>query len=523
MGVVFELIDGPDSTEIISVEEAETFTLGRGDDCRHPFADMQCSRHHLAIEYQPPCCYLRDLGSKNGTKVNSTRIQEATLCDGDVIDLGRVKLRFRVLPEPEPEPEPEAKTVLLPKPVAPEDERTVFIPKEAIPVPAAIPPPAKITSPSREAFTPPVQQPAPTPASIPVTPPTVHQPAKQAVRPIKPVAQEVKKPVSPVKAKNNSRPEQRVCCYRCRKASVPTDGKLHHEKELFVCGACEHEMQHCDEIIPGYCLREKRSESGRAEIWRADETLTGRPVTVRIIKQQWLSDDRQLEMFLRGSRILTTLRHPHITECVCAGLYNRQVFMVMEWFDGIDADLLRERRGGRLAVGETVAIGVQVLDALRYAHQLEIVHRDIKPGNIICGGQPPAYQVKLTDFDQARFFTVDDESLITLRGVVRGTRPFMPPEQVVDSRQVDHRADIYAVGATLYFLLTGQYIYDFSPNVNPLLTIVEDAIVPIEARGVPLPRGLCAVINRAIQKDKTQRYQSAADMRAALQAVDFAQ
>jgi len=168
------------------------------------------------------------------------------------------------------------------------------------------------------------------------------------------------------------------------------------------------------------------------------------------------------------------------------------------------------------------AIARQTLEALDHAHRRFIVHRDIKPSNLLLDGEAPDYHVKVTDFGIARVYRAARLSRITCINDVRGTPWFMPPEQAVNCRGVDHRADLFSLGATMYHLLTGRFVYDIPPGTpeERLLTYVQPSlVVPITARGVSLPRPLASFVMRAVDADPNRRFQSAREMRDALDAL----
>jgi serine/threonine-protein kinase len=313
-----------------------------------------------------------------------------------------------------------------------------------------------------------------------------------------------------------------VRCLRCGLAGV--EGQVPAGRPgvegMFVCDPCQEQMQQAGETVPGYRLIRQLRDGGMGVVWLADEVRTGRPVAVKLIKPELTSDRRTVQMLLRGSNIWFSLRHPHIAEFITAGQYHGQLFIVTEYVDGQDAERLCQQQGGRLPAGEVVSLGLQVLEALDFAHQRQVVHRDIKPSNILVRGASPHYQVKMIDFDLARYFPALVTSGITQREEVRGSIPYMPAEQVLNCRGVDHRADLFSLGATLYHLLTGQFVYDFRPGEKePLLTIVDGDIIPLERRGVPVPRALAEVIHRALRKDPAERYQSAREMSEALERM----
>jgi serine/threonine-protein kinase len=188
--------------------------------------------------------------------------------------------------------------------------------------------------------------------------------------------------------------------------------------------------------------------------------------------------------------------------------------MVTEYVDGGDLDNLRQGRGGRVRPEEAVGIMVQVLEGLEYAHGRGIVHRDLKPGNILLARERGRYVAKIADFGLAR---ARGCQTITGRGEGLGTLAFMAPEQILDARGVDQRADVFGVGATLYNLVTGEFVYDLVGDVErDAARVAAGAVVEVQRRRRNLPQGLVEVINRATRADPGQRYPSAQAMREAL-------
>jgi len=165
-----------------------------------------------------------------------------------------------------------------------------------------------------------------------------------------------------------------------------------------------------------------------------------------------------------------------------------------------------------------VDIACQVLGALEYTHGLNLVHRDIKPSNILVAVRPGAYEAHLSDFGLLRNTDEAGVSGITLKNEASGTIPFMPPEQVVDCRYVKAASDLYAVAASLYWLLTGAFALDFEARdrrgeiKDPYLVILEDPIIPLHDRAPSVPEAVARVVETALAKEPEDRYESAVEM-----------
>lgn len=210
--------------------------------------------------------------------------------------------------------------------------------------------------------------------------------------------------------------------------------------------------------------------------------------------------------------------HPNIVSLYDVGRADRRLYLVMEYVPGPDALRLTEARGGRLPIGRAVDLVCQTLDALVHARQAGIVHRDVKPNNVLVTRKGRRDVVKLGDFGLARICHNSSLSGLTVDGDIRGTLGFLAPEHVRDLRGVGPQADQYGAAATLYYLLTGRYTYDFpEDDVQECLRIVlHDDARPIDELRPGIPEALAAVIHRAPDREPDERFPDAAAMRKAL-------
>jgi serine/threonine-protein kinase len=200
-------------------------------------------------------------------------------------------------------------------------------------------------------------------------------------------------------------------------------------------------------------------------------------------------------------------------------MHNGTIYLVTEYVVGMDAAKLADTRGGRLPFQEVVQIVTQGLEALSFAHNKGYIHRDIKDQNILVQGQWPDYNAKLTDFGLAKSFTQTGMSGVTMAGDVAGTFAYMPPEQIRDFANVRPASDIYAMGMTVYSLLTGAIALDISPHANVAETvkaIFDKPIVPLQRRVPEVPPQLAHAVERALAKDPAHRWATAEEMRQAL-------
>ena len=492
MQMLLEIADGPRKGHTFELPDECVVLIGRSHRCHCRLGpDKQCSRVHLIMEVAAPGCRLRDLGSLNGTFVNGNRVEEAEVGDGDVILVGRTKLLVRVVEPPD------------------------------LPIAEAAAPPEEIVSaPSQPQLGVEARpaEPPPEAAAIPRPPPAAGPARDEDTAPLVPCLRcgQASRPDGPSGPRGCPPGSARGPHASIGEGVEALAGQAHSALS-YVCPGCQEEMRRAGETIPGYRLARQFRKGGMALLWLAEDTRNGRQVVVKTMIPDLAESQRAVRMFYRESKISVALRHPNIVEFLSAGQYAGQLYIVMEHVDGVDAEALRTERGGRLSSAEVVTIGRQVLAALGYAHGQGIVHRDVKPSNILVSGESPGCQVKVTDFGLARVYRAAGRSDITRRGDVRGSIPFMPPEQVTNCRGVDQRADIFALGATMYHLLTGRFCRDFNvKKKDPLLAVIEDEIVPIERRGVPVAPPLAEVVNRSLRREPGRRFRSAAEMSAAL-------
>lgn len=230
-----------------------------------------------------------------------------------------------------------------------------------------------------------------------------------------------------------------------------------------------------------------------------------------------------LALFEREIRICAELRHPHVVRLDGCGHADGVRWLVMELCEaGSLMDLVREN--GPLPADRAVPLVLDLLDALTYAHVVRgAVHRDIKPQNILLSrgardgaadGPPVA---KIADFGLAKAYETAGLSGLTVTGSVAGTPAFMPRAQLVNYKYAQPHVDVWAMAATLYFLLTGHTPRDFPAGRDPWLTVATTAAVPVAGRGVRIPEGLGAVVDRALHDDPERGFRTADAFRKALQ------
>ena len=256
-----------------------------------------------------------------------------------------------------------------------------------------------------------------------------------------------------------------------------------------------------------YEIRGELGRGGMAVVYRAVDSLLGRDVALKFIAEELGLSQQARDLFQREARSAAQLNHPNVVTIYDFGVLEGRLFIAMEYLEGTTVERLIDQ--GLLPVVDSLRICVQVLDALDYAHERQLVHRDVKPSNMI---RTPTGLVKLMDFGLAK--SVAEGAKASL---IAGTPAYMPPEQFVGGL-IDHRADIFAVGASLYEMLTGTLPFEGTDRTR--------APRPMRDMAPTLPAVLDEVVSRALALDPGERTESAADMAAPLrelvQAVDQA-
>jgi tRNA A-37 threonylcarbamoyl transferase component Bud32 len=253
------------------------------------------------------------------------------------------------------------------------------------------------------------------------------------------------------------------------------------------------------------------SEGGMGSVYEAEQIAMQRRVALKVIRRADAASPASLERFRREVRAAARLSHPNIVTAYDAETAGEVLFLVMEYVEGITlAWLVKER--GHLLIDEACDYIGQAALGLQHAHERGLVHRDIKPDNLIrCSDGT----VKILDFGLAALTAEGGEGL-TEANVVMGTPDYMAPEQAEDSHGADIRSDLYSLGCTLYYLLTGKPPY---PAPTPLLKILahRDRPVPSLRRARPdMPSELAAVVERLLAKKPEDRYQTPRELAAAL-------
>lgn len=264
---------------------------------------------------------------------------------------------------------------------------------------------------------------------------------------------------------------------------------------------------------PRYRLLELLGAGGMGSVYKAEHRLMERPVALKVINRSLMEDPAAVERFRREVKTAARLSHPNIVTAFDAEQANEHHFLVMEYVDGLSLDRLIDKQGP-LPVREACDFIRQAALGLQHAHERGMVHRDIKPQNLM---RTPDGQIKVLDFGLARFVSESQPAgPLTQVGTVMGTPDYIAPEQAHDARNADIRADIYSLGCTFYYLLSGQAPFPNGSTLQKLMAHVEQTPRPMTEMRFDLPAGLSAVLARMMAKDPTQRYHTPAEVAQAL-------
>ncbi|MCD8139058.1 MAG: serine/threonine protein kinase [Planctomycetaceae bacterium] len=256
--------------------------------------------------------------------------------------------------------------------------------------------------------------------------------------------------------------------------------------------------------IGGYEIMGKLGEGGLGVVYKARQLSMGRIVALKVLHERWVTDDEFRKRFLVEARLVGRLSHPNLIQVIDVGRYKSTLYFSMEFVDGEAVDAILDREG-RMDLQSTVSIAIQVASALEYLHQRRIVHRDVKPGNIMVtkGGI-----AKLGDFG---FVKSSLESVLSTEGEVLGTPDYISPEAARGEKNLDFRSDLYSLGTTLYHMLTGN------PPFGGSVSDVMDQHIKSEPKSISsitkdLPPKMIEVVEKLMKKRPADRYQNFSEL-----------
>jgi hypothetical protein len=305
-------------------------------------------------------------------------------------------------------------------------------------------------------------------------------------------------------------------CGRPITLSTFADGDVKEKDDRYLCPDCSTILEIGTDEFMGFKILEKLGVGSSGLVFRAQQMFLSRVVALKVLRARDDLSEKAIVRFLREAATISRLDHPNIVKVFDAQEFPKGYFIVMEYFPGKDLLSLVEQHGPP-SIAIAMSIGIQMCQALVYAAASNVVHRDIKPANILYrSGDGLA---KLSDFGLAKRMGPSSWNGITRDGEGLGTPCYMPPEQVRDARHVDPRADIYALGASLYHVLTGRYPVLARSYAEFIQQILERDPPAIETVNPRVPPEFAEVVRVAMRKDAEKRYQGGEQMGEALEKV----
>jgi pSer/pThr/pTyr-binding forkhead associated (FHA) protein len=268
--------------------------------------------------------------------------------------------------------------------------------------------------------------------------------------------------------------------------------------------------------IAGYQVHEPIGAGDLGTVYRATRLATGEVCALKVITPAAHSDEHAIQSFLREASILNQLQHPHIVRLIEMGASGQVVYLATEYVASESWERLIKKSSPSQRIRLACGLMNQILGALEYAHARSLVHRDVKPGNLLITRKEGKLTAKLADFGLAKQYSTAGMSQVTRDGDVIGSLPFMSPDQFLNSREARPTCDLYSAGATLYWMLTGKEPIPMESHPCKFLAILESPATPIQQYNSDVPNTLAQIIHRALEKTPERRFASAAEMRQQL-------
>lgn len=485
MKLILKITSGPMKGTEKEFSEHDVFLAGRAPDCHFALPDDRyLSRHHFLLEINPPDIFLRDLGSKNGTFVNGIKYggksqdknkkenENIDLRDGDFLKVGDTEILIKI--------------------------------KGSV---TCVDCGSKISEEEKKDF-----------AFLGGTYLCKNCRNKKGQKQVE------ADPLFIVKNRGKKIRKAIEITPASKLSKFPSEGKEEKKKDpggiikaikgLFPFGP---EEQKVPSEIGGYEIINILGKGGFGAVYLAKEKKTGLKVALKTMIQTRMSHPHKLELFKREIQALKELAHKNIVKILDYGYSENIHYFTLEYMDkGSLWDLMMEK--GRIEFKTASQIMVQSLQGLAFAHSKEIIHRDIKPPNILISGDKDNPAVKLSDFGLAKNFARAGltRKAITVMGQFCGSPPYMAPEHITDYRYVRPPTDVFEIGATFYHLLTGQTVWKLYPGMDPYLAILQGKIKPVRELNPSIPEKVAQVLDRSLSRKSEKRYRNGDEMAKAL-------
>lgn len=262
-------------------------------------------------------------------------------------------------------------------------------------------------------------------------------------------------------------------------------------------------------------LKRKLGAGGMGDVYLAEQESLDRKVAIKTLKKQFANDPKFVERFYREAKAMAKLDHPNVVRCYAVGEDHGFHYVAIEYVDGKSMqDWMKQLK--QLSIGDATFIILACLDALSHAHESKLIHRDIKPDNILVTSKGV---VKVADLGLAK--AIDEDNSMTQSGTGLGTPLYMPPEQARNAKHVDHRTDIYALGGTYYNFLTGKFPYSGNTALELIMAKESGKFESVRKLNPDVPEKLDLLIEKMMAKNPDHRFKSCAEIMALLEDMEL--
>ncbi len=469
------VLSGPIQGKVFEFKQHDTFIFGRGTGCHAQLpGDPKVSRHHFLLEINPPMAMIRDLGSLNGTRVNGVRYggrpgkdggpprpAQVRIESGDTITVGNTTILVQVEMRTD-EWDPEYVMPLVSRPAASKSSAPSPLPD------------------GRQTF-------------VPEPLPDVEEAADSVIE-----LSEEEEADGPLQMPESAEVCEEVLILEDEAADESRDPDIGPIK------------------ISGYRLERVLGEGGMGRVYAGARSLDELPVAVKIMLPKIAATGQDRIDFLRKIDVLRGLNHPNIVTLLDNGLADKAFYFVVEYCNGGNLADLADRRGGKLPLEALKPIIMQSLAGLDYAHRQGLVHRDLKPQNILLHQHGGGWVAKLGDLGIAKYFEQAGLFGMRLTCMCGSTFDFMPREQVTNFKGFEPSSDVWSIAATFYRAITGVSPRNCPQDRDPMEVVLCEKAAPIRQRNLAVPLAIAAVIDRALANEPKERFQNAGEMLSAL-------
>jgi serine/threonine-protein kinase len=274
-----------------------------------------------------------------------------------------------------------------------------------------------------------------------------------------------------------------------------------------------------DKVIGGCRIEHLIGQGGMSAVYKARHVALDIAVALKILLPSALQDKSASERFFQEARAAAKLRHPAIIGVMDVGVDQGYHFIIMEYCDGTNLNTMIDKGRKGISLPQVVKITEQILEGIEYAHKNGIIHRDIKPENILIF---KSGQAKLADLGLVK--DLNNQLMLTQTNMMVGSPDYIAPEQAQNPRNIDCRADLYAIGCTLFHMITGKPPFSDPSPVKVILSHIKSPVPDILKLCPTLKEQVASVIYKLLEKDPKDRFKCAADVRVALlEAFDLQQ